>query len=106
VNCSEPSLRQLIVRYFFYDWLFKDASRGTMLERAAAWRHNTSQRKWLPLYMMRWTYTCLAGFFTGSCLEVGCNVTLPAVPFYSLASVAVAVLAVTFASWVMLGRAD
>lgn len=40
-------------RYFFYAWLFRDADRGSSLERAAALRHNQAQAKWLPIYMGR-----------------------------------------------------
>lgn len=59
------ALRTLLYRYFFFGWLFRDASRGTLLERAAAWRHNRSQARWLPTYMRRWlccgTLLCLTG---------------------------------------------
>jgi hypothetical protein len=44
----------LLYRYFFYGWLFRDADRGSELERSAAVRHNTAQARWLPLYMLRW----------------------------------------------------
>lgn len=47
-------LRRNVYRYFFYDWLFRDADRGSGLERAAALRHNREQARWLPLYMIRW----------------------------------------------------
>lgn len=46
----------LLYRYFFYDWLFKDASKGSLLERAAAWQHNLQQSRWLPVYMRRWIF--------------------------------------------------
>lgn len=42
-----------IHRYFFYGWLFRDADRGSSLERAAALRHNRAQAKWLPVYIGR-----------------------------------------------------
>ena len=48
------SLSASIGRYFFYGWLFRDASAGTELERAAALRHNRSLSKWLPTYLRRW----------------------------------------------------
>jgi hypothetical protein len=44
----------LLYRYFFYGWLFHDAGRGTRWQRAAAWRHNREQARWLPTYMRRW----------------------------------------------------
>jgi hypothetical protein len=44
----------LLYRYLFYGWLFQDASRGNLLQRRAAWRHNRAQARWLPTYMRRW----------------------------------------------------
>ena len=46
----------LLYRYFFFGWLFRDVNRGTVLERAAAWRHNQAQARWLPTYMRRWLW--------------------------------------------------
>jgi hypothetical protein len=48
------SLRDDLYRYFFYDWLFRDADSGSEGERAAALRHNRDQAKWLPVYIWRW----------------------------------------------------
>src|SRR5689334_9819571 len=50
---SEP-LHSLLYRYFFFDWLFRDVSRGNLLERAAAWRANREMRRYLPVYLRRW----------------------------------------------------
>lgn len=43
-----------LVRFFSPAWLFRDASRGSALERAAAFRHNRRMRAHLPRYMARW----------------------------------------------------
>jgi hypothetical protein len=43
-----------LYRYLFYDWLFRDAGHGDAWERAAAWRYNSAQSRWLPTYMRRW----------------------------------------------------
>jgi di/tricarboxylate transporter len=48
------SLTRSLGRYFFYGWLFRDASTGSELERAAALRHNRTFSKWLPTYLRRW----------------------------------------------------
>jgi hypothetical protein len=45
---------QLLYRYWFWGWLFRDANQGDLLRRAAAWRHNVAQRIHLPVYMRRW----------------------------------------------------
>jgi hypothetical protein len=46
--------RGVVYRYFFYDWLFRDAGSGSSGERAGALRHNRDQARWLPLYIRRW----------------------------------------------------
>lgn len=43
-----------LYRYLFYGWLFRDAGPGNTWERAAAWRYNRAQSRWLPTYMRRW----------------------------------------------------
>ena len=48
------SLREGVYRYFFYDWLFRDADGDSDRERALALRHNRDQAKWLPVYLRRW----------------------------------------------------
>lgn len=35
-------------------WIFRDAGRGTVEQRAANYRYNRSQRKILPFYMWKW----------------------------------------------------
>lgn len=45
---------QLLFRYLWPFWLFRDASRGDFMSRAAAYRHNQSMRIYLPGYLMKW----------------------------------------------------
>jgi hypothetical protein len=51
---DDMPLSQLLFRYFWPFWLFKDASRGDRYARAAAYRHNRDMRIYLPGYLMRW----------------------------------------------------
>ena len=55
-------LRVLLYRYFFFDWLFRDASRGTTMERASALRFNRQMSHHLLTYLRRWV-----GVVVGSC---------------------------------------
>jgi hypothetical protein len=48
-------LLALLYRYLWPMWLFRDASRGTALERAAAYRHNRSVSRHLPGYVGKWS---------------------------------------------------
>jgi hypothetical protein len=51
---DDMPLAQLLFRYLWPFWLFKDASHGDRLMRAAAFRHNRAMRGYLPGYMRRW----------------------------------------------------
>jgi hypothetical protein len=48
------TLARLLYRYLWPMWMFRDASRGSALERAAAYRHNRSHRRHLPGYAGKW----------------------------------------------------
>ena len=52
----------VLFRYLWPFWLFKDASRGDGVARAAAYRHNRSMRIYLPGYLVRWMVNCLTAF--------------------------------------------
>jgi hypothetical protein len=44
----------VLFRFLWPFWLFRDASRGDRMTRAAAYRHNRSMRVYLPGYLMKW----------------------------------------------------
>lgn len=50
-------LTAVLVRYIWPFWLFRDASCGDLLSRAAAYRHNRDMRVYLPGYMLKWLIT-------------------------------------------------
>jgi hypothetical protein len=54
VSSVDPPLSQVLYRYVWPFWLFKDAARGDRYARAAAYRHNRDMRVHLPGYLMRW----------------------------------------------------
>ena len=49
------SLVYLLYLYLWPFWMFKDVTRGTLLERAAAYRHNREKRVFLPGYIVKWS---------------------------------------------------
>jgi hypothetical protein len=53
---------QLLFRYLWPFWLFKDASRGDRSARAAAYRHNRNMREYLPGYLLKWAFGSLLAF--------------------------------------------
>lgn len=42
------------LRYLFPPFVFKDAGKGSIFERAAALKYNKEHRDWLMLYTWRW----------------------------------------------------
>jgi hypothetical protein len=92
------TFRTLLYRYFFFGWLFRDVNRGTVFERAAAWRHNQAQARWLPTYMRRWLWCGAVFYGLGGLVELlapGLSVV-----FYVPSALSVPVNAVLGAAWV------
>lgn len=52
-------LSQVLFRYLWPFWLFKNANTGDGFARAAAYRHNRSMRIYLPGYLMKWLCNCV-----------------------------------------------
>lgn len=59
---DDMPLSLVLFRYLWPFWLFKDASRGDRMARAAAYRHNRSMRIYLPGYLMKWMFNCVTAF--------------------------------------------
>ena len=98
---SDTSFRSLLYRYWFFGWLFRDAGRGTALERDSALRHNYERARWLPVYMRRWATLGLLMYVAGGALEWAGLQTAATVAFVP-ACLAAPVLAVALTSWWLL----
>jgi len=59
---DEMPFFQVLCRYLWPFWLFKDASRGDRWVRAAAYRHNREMRVYLPGYLLKWVLNCALAF--------------------------------------------
>ena len=96
---QELTFRTLLYRYFFFGGLFKAASRGNLFERAAAWRYNRQQARWLPTYMRRglWCGLVLYGF--GGLVELVLDSPTLSALFYVPSALSVPVNAVIVAAW-------
>jgi len=60
------SLSALLYLYFWPFWMFKDVSKGNLLEQAAAYRYNRERRVYLPGYIVKWSmifFLLLGGIF-------------------------------------------
>ena len=96
---QDLAFRTLLYRYFFFDWLFRDVSRGSLLERAAARRHNQSQAHWLLTYMRRWLWCGLVFYGLGGFAELILNAPLLSALFYVPGALSVPVNAIIGAAW-------
>lgn len=96
---QDPAFRTLLYRYFFFSWLFKDATRGNLLERAAAWRHNQAQAHWLPTYMRRWLWSGALLYGMGSVAELMLNAPALSAFFYVPGALSLPINAVIGAVW-------
>ena len=88
-----------VYRYFFFGWLFKDVTRGTRLERAAAWRHNCERAHWLRTYMKRWLWCTVVFYAAGGLVELGLQAPGLSALFYVPSALSVSVQAVIAAAW-------
>jgi hypothetical protein len=88
-----------LYRYLFYGWLFRDASPGNTWERAAAWRYNRAQSRWLPTYMRRWAIGGALLLGIAVVFEYVLSWRIPSAFFYVLSSLVVPFNAVTATCW-------
>jgi hypothetical protein len=95
----DPAFRTLLYRYFFFAWLFQDVSKGSLLERAAAWRHNQQQARWLPTYMRRWLWCGVLLYGLGRLVEMALDAPTLSAFFYVPGALAVPVNAIIAAAW-------
>jgi hypothetical protein len=96
-----PPFRTLLYRYFFFAWLFRDASARDLIERAAALRHNRDAARWLPTYMKRWAVVGVSGWMLGSVVEFALGTPLSLL-FFLPSALSVPVNSVILVVWVAL----
>jgi hypothetical protein len=97
---QDLAFRTLLHRYFFFGWLFRDVSRGNLLERSAAWRHNQANAHWLPTYMRRWLSCGVMLYLLGLFVEYLLNAPVVSAFFYVPGVLSVPMNAVIAACWV------
>ncbi len=108
VRARLPLRRQLLI-YLHPFALFKDASRGTRLQRELALAYNRAMRWMLLSYLRRWSAIAACLFLAvdpTEALAAQASVFIyPAAAFAVGACVAVAVAACTAAGYLLLSRA-
>lgn len=99
------TFRTLLYRYFLFGWMFRDVTRGSLLERAAAWRHNRAQAYWLPTYMRRWAVCGALLYAWGGFAEFVLGAPALSAMFYVPSVIAVPMNAVIVIVWAFLKAA-
>ncbi len=92
----------VLFRYFFFHWLFRDASVNELYQRSAAIAHNKANRHHLLAYLRRWIALTLLMYFAGIMLEQ-VN-TLACVLFYTIAALCTCNIAKITVAWIFLGK--
>ena len=59
---DEMAFSEILFRYLWPFWLFKNASTGDRYARAAAYLHNRRMRIYLPGYLLKWLCNCVCAF--------------------------------------------
>jgi len=72
----------VIYRYFFFSWLFKDASKGNVFEQAAAVRWNKANAHWLFTYLRRWAFLMVLFYCLGILFEAVLRLPVVSAFFY------------------------
>lgn len=98
---EQISTRTLWYRYWFFDWLFRDANRGSWREREAALAHNLQRARWLPTYVRRWAALGALLFAIGALFESAGFLFAAPIAFIS-ACATTPVVAVALAGWILL----
>jgi hypothetical protein len=99
---SDLPLSVLLYRYFFFAWMFRDASVGTFLERAAALQFNRQRRIYLPIYLRRWLVLVVLSCGLGILVESSFAPAAAAALCYGVMTISLAITATIARSWLML----
>lgn len=97
----------LFYRFLFFDWLFADMSKAKDLrERHAAWQHNRKMRKYLPVYLRRWSALTILAFGLGCLFEKMLKASVMATCFFIWSSITLTGAVVISVLWIFLSKAE
>lgn len=100
---SRDSFLYQLYLYLWPFWLFRDATRGNLLERAAAYRHNREKRVYLPGYAAKWAVLTMLQALLISAFEatraLGLAMLWLVAGLGTTVSVSIVVIALCLAAW-------
>ena len=99
---AEEALWHLLYRYLWPFQYFRDADRGSKIERAQNYRYNRQHRGYLPAFGVKWFVLALLWFSTGALFAETLNLVVPAACCYLSATGSLIVTVQTFVAWAWL----
>lgn len=97
---------QLLYRFLFFDWLFRDVNAARdLFERHAARQHNQRMSRYLPVYLRRWSVLAVFDFCLGVLFEKVIQATLVSAWFFTWSCVTVTGMVVITVAWIFLAFA-
>lgn len=104
---AEIQFATLLYRFLFFDWLFADMSRvGSLFDRQCAWQHNREMRRYLPIYLRRWSTFAASAFGLGCAFEHFLQAGVVAAWFFTWCCVSLTGMLVISALWLFLSREE
>ena len=104
---EEIRFSTLLYRFLFFDWLFADLTKTrNLFERHAAWQHNRKMRRYLPLYLRRWSIITAIDVGMGSVFENVIGSKVLAAWFFTSSCVTITGLMIIAVLWIFLSRPD
>ena len=94
---------QLLYRFLFFDWLFRDVNAArNLFERHAARQHNIRMSRYLPVYLRRWSVLAVFDFGLGVLCEKVVQATVLSAWFFTWSCVTVTGMVVITIAWLFL----
>jgi hypothetical protein len=108
-TAPDPSGRpfwQLLYRFLFFDWLFRDVGAArTLFERHAAHQHNRKMSRHLPVYLRRWSFLTAFDFALGVLCEKVLQASLLSAFCFTWSCVTLTGMVVITVAWLILNHA-
>ena len=104
---AQPPMRfrTLLYRFMFFGWMFCDISAARdLFERHAALRHNRYMRRYLPVYLRRWSVLTAFDFSLGLLFERGLQASLLSAWFFTWSCVSLTAMVVISVAWLLLAN--
>jgi hypothetical protein len=93
-------------RFLFFDWLFRDVSAARdRIERHAAFQHNRSMCRYLPVYLRRWSFLTAFDFALGVLFEKVLQAGLLSAWFFTWSCVTLTGMVLITVIWLVLTHA-